>query len=1402
MTTTSFVLPFTFLSTPDTSGTPSSSKELLELAYSQAEPSALCSWGLASRTATEQAPGYPAYGAAMGCQDGTVYLFHPTRKPTGPPRNDHRRETSRHLSPTSSLRHERIGLGVSRPTSPASVTSTLSTLSPFNMTSRSRIVSGVSKEQAEAPKNYVDFEDEPGKLKDMLKGKGPKEKATAGEGIIAGGSLEKSHSSDTASIRSALPGSSTSKRRDDGASIMSHGRSPSTASWAESRPTSPPPLITTQTPPTPLDNRELSLFCHIFPPRFGFGRAVAELRILEDKRHLLCLQESGDLSVFDINGGCCISNIRLNENCIAPPTGIKEQDMRHKLWRWKRLDVVPLEESSLVLACGSASVTSSPSAMDTGESDVPEMTRLCIVEMRNAERHLPDQSGLKKFGEWCIDGPGDGSGFYRDLDGVISLFWVNNSHHLITHVLSLAPIVPAPPPPHHGHDSDANSLASIPLPNPFKALKGKSVEDLSATDGDSKLTGRVELSEEVDVGVVAPETVLSGIRIWASDSGLRGAVWSDALLIGFEVVDQVLRSSFQSPIAGLKDVTWFSHDSYGLHFEDRVDIFLVERVDANGDLLDDASGAGEPQNVQPVFLHSIACPWEECSTVLSATEILSVISVENSQRQLRLLSQISARVMWTPTTITNLVASGQATVTSMLPLDLDLIILGYSDGFIRRSSISQLVQGDIASSPNEASDFPISGRVHTLHAIENERTSDRVIVGGGDDGSVAFWTLRPLKLASRWTLFTTPLAKVIQIREEKAPSLRGCVLCVSQDGTVAVIAVDGCQFLYLIPGSIAPLSRVCAGGDNLLLFYDDGRCRLWDAKTHEFWRSMNYDKAQEMLGQGGWVERAVEDVSPPPNMIVRPLSSTYSGPDTACTLLVDVEQVVARAMHPRHLPMDKVEKTVLPLKSLRAILGTALTPGLSPHIDGICKEKLGSSAATGSVGTASNGSMSIFSRETSQDVWTVSGEVSAPRALSIAALLGSVSLFDDLAEVANTAVVFYATSLGSVVGPSYKLPSLPYLATRWFESSNDLRHAIQSLFDAGLAHLSDGEVTALAEQWQHSLPCIQPDSEKQGIRSAIALLLCGRIATFKYTLLSTSALTDISKSIAMYLHDDHSLYRVLAIDLCSRGFDVWQQFVDAMEMLRALFLLATNSRKESISTQNVAPQARTAVLQIASSNSPLFMTTLSLDILHPRSVEHRKCIMQLIAFIIRRQPLVLYPNLPRLLEAVVKSLDPNLTASRDAVLDAATEILGHVVKTFPTVDFHAGTQRLAVGTSEGAVIMYDLKTATRLYVLEGHKKRLVACSFSPDGRRLVTVSLEEGAVLVWKVGSSFSSFFNPGAPPRQGHSGSEPFKTLGFNVGDEAKMNITATLEHVRFEWVADRSVKLKIRDSILTFST
>ena len=53
---------------------------------------------------------------------------------------------------------------------------------------------------------------------------------------------------------------------------------------------------------------------------------------------------------------------------------------------------------------------------------------------------------------------------------------------------------------------------------------------------------------------------------------------------------------------------------------------------------------------------------------------------------------------------------------------------------------------------------------------------------------------------------------------------------------------------------MSPLVRVCIGGDNLLLIYGDRHARLWDVKTREFWRAMAVDKANELVGQGGWAE--------------------------------------------------------------------------------------------------------------------------------------------------------------------------------------------------------------------------------------------------------------------------------------------------------------------------------------------------------------------------------------------------------------------------------------------------------------------------------------------------------------------------------------------------------------------
>jgi len=49
---------------------------------------------------------------------------------------------------------------------------------------------------------------------------------------------------------------------------------------------------------------------------------------------------------------------------------------------------------------------------------------------------------------------------------------------------------------------------------------------------------------------------------------------------------------------------------------------------------------------------------------------------------------------------------------------------------------------------------------------------------------------------------------------------------------------------------------------------------------------------------------------------------------------------------------------------------------------------------------------------------------------------------------------------------------------------------------------------------------------------------------------------------------------------------------------------------------------------------------------------------------------------------------------------SVTTTLRDLVDAYTTIDFNDVTQRMAVGTADGYIIVYDLRTATRVHVLE------------------------------------------------------------------------------------------------------
>lgn len=135
--------------------------------------------------------------------------------------------------------------------------------------------------------------------------------------------------------------------------------------------------------------------------------------------------------------------------------------------------------------------------------------------------------------------------------------------------------------------------------------------------------------------------------------------------------------------------------------------------------------------------------------------------------------------------------------------------------------------------------------------------------------------------------------------------------------------------------------------------------------------------------------------------------------------------------------------------------------------------------------------------------------------------------------------------------------------------------------------------------------------------------------------------------------------------------------------------------------------------------------------------------LKLVMALLMEEPGRVLSLLERVVEIGVRALDPHVPQVRDGALQAITQLLQFLVHKYPGVSFHKDTQRLALGTTQATVVIYDLKAATKWHVLEGHSASVAAVAFSDSGRLLASYSYKDRSVMVWHMTSSFLGF---GAP--------------------------------------------------------
>jgi WD40 repeat protein len=168
-----------------------------------------------------------------------------------------------------------------------------------------------------------------------------------------------------------------------------------------------------------------------------------------------------------------------------------------------------------------------------------------------------------------------------------------------------------------------------------------------------------------------------------------------------------------------------------------------------------------------------------------------------------------------------------------------------------------------------------------------------------------------------------------------------------------------------------------------------------------------------------------------------------------------------------------------------------------------------------------------------------------------------------------------------------------------------------------------------------------------------------------------------------------------------------------------------------------------------------------------------------------KHPDCLIDHLVVITSLLLKVLDPHFPSIRDICLPASTKILRSMVEIFPMVSFHQEKQKLAVGNSEGLVVIYDMRTASKWQLFTAHQAPVSAISFSPNGEQLVTYSPREGTCKVWNTdGSSMLTLLG------MSNRAIKSFDVVG--VRNMSAMKPMDVLKSVRFEWDSVRMFSLK----------
>jgi hypothetical protein len=155
--------------------------------------------------------------------------------------------------------------------------------------------------------------------------------------------------------------------------------------------------------------------------------------------------------------------------------------------------------------------------------------------------------------------------------------------------------------------------------------------------------------------------------------------------------------------------------------------------------------------------------------------------------------------------------------------------------------------------------------------------------------------------------------------------------------------------------------------------------------------------------------------------------------------------------------------------------------------------------------------------------------------------------------------------------------------------------------------------------WGKFLPIIEPIKSKASCRAAVILGLVGSILPGSLT---SRVCKDVCSSLEKIIQDPaKNPYRLLAIELIGFGFKNWEPHLNGASTIRSLSQLTGLKGQQHTGAVITPPNmmmARQALISIASINPGLFVSTLSIDLIHSKDIFDKVGALKLLGLFITR----------------------------------------------------------------------------------------------------------------------------------------------------------------------------------------